>query len=147
MASSSDDEINTMKVGDTFHNHLEEKKKGKKDKENATAKTNAKTVKEKEKDSNAKSAKDWTDKEVSLLIDMLEANPCLWDVYHTDYSKRDVREIAYSEIATSLETNIPSIKTKINGLRAQLKRQKKKTPNMGKAMMSFTQATGFITTS
>ena len=102
MASSSDDEINTMKGGDTFHNHLEEKKEWKKDKENATAKTNVKTVKEKEKDSNAKSAKDWTDEEVSLLIDMLEANPCLWDVYYTDYSKRDVREIAYSEIATSL---------------------------------------------
>ena len=49
MASSSDDEINTMKVGDTFHNHLEEKKKGKIHQENPTAKTNVKTVKEKEK--------------------------------------------------------------------------------------------------
>ena len=58
MARGSDDEINTMKVSATFHNHLEEKKKGKKDKENATAKTNVKTLKEKEKDSNAKSAKD-----------------------------------------------------------------------------------------
>ena len=101
MASSNDDEINTMKVDDTFHNHLEEKKKEKKDKENATAKTNVKTVKEKEKDSNAKPAKDWTDEEVPLLIDILEVNPCLWHVYHTDYSKRDVREITYSEIATS----------------------------------------------
>ena len=49
MASSSDDEINTIKVGDTFHNHLEEKKKGRRDKENATAKTSVKTVKEKKK--------------------------------------------------------------------------------------------------
>ena len=48
MASSSDDEINTMKVGDTFQNHLEGKKKGKKDQENAAAKANVKTVKEKE---------------------------------------------------------------------------------------------------
>ena len=129
MASSSDDEINTMKVGDTFHNYLEGMKKGKKDKENTTTKTNVKTVKGKEKDSNAKSAKDWTDKEVSLLIDMLEANHCLLDVYHTDYSKRDVREIAYSEIATWLETYIPSIKTKINGLRAQLRRELAKEKN------------------
>ena len=30
MESSSDDEINTMKVGNTFHNNLGEKKKGKK---------------------------------------------------------------------------------------------------------------------
>ena len=42
MESSNNNENNTMKVGDTFHNHLEEKKKGKKDKENATAKTNVK---------------------------------------------------------------------------------------------------------
>ena len=49
MANSSDDEINTIKVGDTFHNHLEEKKKGRRDKENATAKTSVKTVKEKKK--------------------------------------------------------------------------------------------------
>ena len=72
----------------------------------------------KEKDSNAK--KDWNDDEISLLIDMLEANPCLWNVYHTDYTNRGIKEIAYSEIAISLDTNIPSIKTKINGLRAQL---------------------------
>ena len=35
-----------------------------------------------------------TDDETSLLIDILEANPCLWDIYHTDYSKRDLKEIA-----------------------------------------------------
>ena len=45
-----------------------------------------------EKDSNTK--KDWTDDEISLLIDMLEANPCLQDVYHTDYTNRGIKEIA-----------------------------------------------------
>ena len=100
LANSGADEINTMKVGDTFNNYLEEKKKGKKDKENATAKTKVNTVTEKEKDSNAKSTKDWTDEKVSLLIYMLELSPSLWNVYHTDYSKHDAREIAYSEIST-----------------------------------------------
>ena len=51
---------------------------------------------------------------------MLEAKPCLWDVYHTDYTKRGMKEITYTEIATSLGKNISSIKTKINGLRANL---------------------------
>ena len=46
----------------------------------------AKMASKKEKDSNAK--KDWTGNEISLLIDELEANPCLWDVYHTDYTNR-----------------------------------------------------------
>ena len=46
----------------------------------------AKMASKKEKDSNAK--KDWTGNESSLLIDELEANPCLWDVYHTDYTNR-----------------------------------------------------------
>ena len=67
--------------------------------------------------------KEWTDDETSLLIDMLEVNPCLWDIYHTDYSKRDLKEIAYTEIATSLDTNITSIKAKINSLRTQLGRE------------------------
>ena len=49
-------------------------------------KEEARMVKKKEKDSNIK--KHWTDDEISLLIDMLEANPCLWDVYHTDYISR-----------------------------------------------------------
>ena len=43
------------------------------------------------KDPKAKYSKEWTDDETSLLTDMLEANPCLWDIYHTDYSKRDLK--------------------------------------------------------
>ena len=78
----------------------------------------AKMVSKKEKDSNVKT--DWTDDEISLLTDMLEAKPCLWDVYRTDYTKRGIKEIAYTETATSLDKNVPSIKTKINCLRAKL---------------------------
>ena len=54
---------------------------------------------------------------------MLEEKPCLWDVFDKEYTKRDVKEIAYTEIANSLDTNIGSIKAKINGLRAQLRRE------------------------
>ena len=84
----------------------------------------AKMASKNEKDSNAKN--DWTDDEICLLIDMLEVKPCLWKVYHTDYTNRGVKEIAYPEIATSLDANIPSIKTKINGLRAQLRQERAK---------------------
>ena len=49
-------------------------------------KERAKIVNKKEKDSNAN--KDWTNDEFSLLINKLEANPCLWDVYDTDYTDR-----------------------------------------------------------
>ena len=89
----------------------------KKSKEENLKREEVKMVSKKEKDSNAK--KDWTDDEISLLIDMLEANPSLWDVYHTDYTNRGIKDIAYTEIPTSLNTNIPSIKTKINSLRVQ----------------------------
>ena len=94
--------------------------------ENDTAK---KAEEEKEKEENtaektkSKGAKDWTDEEISLLIDMLEGKPCLWDVFDKEYTKRDFKEIAYTEIASSLDTNIESIKAKINGLRAQLGRE------------------------
>ena len=53
--------------------------------------------------------KDCIGNEISLLIDMLEAKPCLWDVYHTGYTNRGINEISYTEIPTSLDTNIPSV--------------------------------------
>lgn len=58
----------------------------------------------KEKYLNAK--KDYTDDEISLLTDLLEANPCLQDVYHTDYTSRSIKGTAYTEIATSFWTQI-----------------------------------------
>ena len=46
----------------------------------------------------------------------------MWDVFDKAYTKWDVKKIAYTEIASSLDTNVEFIKTKINGLRAQLGR-------------------------
>ena len=43
-----------------------------------------------------------------------------------DYSKRDVKAMAYSSLAAALETIASSIKTKLNGLRAQLGWEKAK---------------------
>ena len=113
--SDSGNEIDPIRNGEMFENYL-------------AAKKNCEKKKEK-KDPKAKSAKEWTDDETSSLIDMLEANPCLWDIYHTDYSKRDLKEIAYTEIAISLDTNITSIKANINSLRTQLEREMAKQKN------------------
>ena len=54
---------------------------------------------------------------------MLQEKPCLWDVFDKEYTKRDVKEIAYTDIASSLDTNIESIKAKVNRFRAQLGRE------------------------
>ena len=104
-------------TGKACENHLKEKdtaKKAKNKKENQG--NTAKKTK-------SKGEKDWTNEEVSLLIDMLEEKPCLWDVFDKEYTKRDVKEIAYTEIASSLDANIETIKAKINRLRAQLGRE------------------------
>ena len=97
------------------------KKKGKG--KAANKKKDSTTVKNKpekpEKEEKA-DKKEWNDNEIMDFIDMLEENPCLWDVFHKDYSKRDIKEIAYTNMATAFETNVSSVKTKINGLRAQL---------------------------
>ena len=79
--------------------------------------------------------KEGTDDETSLLIDRPEANPCLWDIYLTDYSKCDLKEIAYTEIATCLDAYITSIKAKINSLRTQLGREmaKEKSTKSGQS--------------
>ena len=117
MYYSRDEQDTPDMTGKAFESHLKEKDTAKKAKE------------EKEKEGNtakktkSKGGKDWTDEEISLLIDMLEEKPCLWDVFDKEYTKRDVKEIAYTEIASSLDTNIESIKAKINGLRAQLGRE------------------------
>ena len=80
-----------------------------------------------------KAAKEWNDDDLTLLIDMLESKPCLWDIYHPGYLKRDMKEIGHSEIATALNTTNTSVKTKKNGLRAQLAREitKEKTTKSG----------------
>ena len=75
------------------------------------------------KKAKSKGGKHWTDEEMSLLIDTSEEKPCLWDVFDKEYTKRDVKEIVYTERESSLDTNIQSIKAKINGLRAQLGRE------------------------
>ena len=66
---------------------------------------------------------------------MLQTNPCSWDVYHTDYINHGIKQIANTEMATSLDTNIASIKTNINGLRAQLGREmvKDKSTKIGQS--------------
>ena len=127
MYYSSDEQDTPDMTVKAFENHLKEKDTAKKAKE------------EKEKEGNtaektkSKGGKDWTDEEISLLIDMLEEKPCLWDVFDKEYAKWDVKELAYTEIASFLDTNIESIKAKINGLRAQLGREVSKVNKSGQS--------------
>ena len=86
----------------------------------------AKSKKDKKADDKSKAAKDWTEEEINSLIELLENKSCLWDTYHKDYKKRDLKEIAYSEIATALDTTIPSVKTSLK--RRQLGKSHKKWP-------------------
>ena len=108
-AFSSDSEDYSYQPGDTFKKQAKEKSIEKAD----TAEKADKEQKKGKKDSKAKAAKEWNDDELTLLIDMLESKPCLWDIYHPDYLKRDMKEIGYSEIATALNTTNASVKTKI----------------------------------
>ena len=63
------------------------------------------------------------------MIDLLEKRPSLWDMFDTKYTKREVLEIAYKEIAELLEENwtLSEINNKINNLQAQLGRKPRKT--------------------
>ena len=65
---------------------------------------------------------------MTLLIDLLEERPSLWDMFDSEYTKREVREVAYKEIAEKLGENwtLSEIKSKINNSRAQLGRELKK---------------------
>ena len=57
---------------------------------------------------------------LQLLIDLPEERPCQWNIFESQYTKREKRDSAYKEIAETLEREVGEIKTKINNLYAQL---------------------------
>ena len=63
--------------------------------------------------------KRWSDHEVEQLIDLLEENPCLWDVSDKDYYLRKKRERAYKLMEEKLGTERAFIKAKIMTLGQQ----------------------------
>ena len=100
--SSSESEKDTIQNGDMFRNKKAEAIKKKPEKAKKTSKADSKTPKADSK----KSAKDWTEEETTMLIEILESKPCLWDVHHAEYSKRDNKEIAYSEMASNFDISL-----------------------------------------
>ena len=84
------------------------------------------TPSRKRKQSKAKARK-WNDEETDLLIDLLEQNGCLWDVFSKEYHLRDKRDQVYETMQEELGISIADIKYKITGLRSQLGREVAKT--------------------
>ena len=82
-AFSSDSEDYSYQLGDTFKKQAKEKSVEKAD----TAEKADKEQKKGKKDSKAKAAKERNDDQLTLLIDMLESKPCLWDIYHPEITK------------------------------------------------------------
>ena len=81
-------------------------------KQQQTEKKTNSTKKETKRDDKSKGAKEQTEEETTSLIELIENKACLWDIYNKDFKKRDLKEIAYSEIATALDTTIASVKNK-----------------------------------
>ena len=102
--SSSKEETSPVK-GRAFKAHMKDKEKQEKAKivqemaDYKMAEGNDTTKEKKDKASKGKGAKDSKEDEVSMLIDLLEEIPSLWDAFNKDYIKRDVKDTAYKEIA------------------------------------------------
>lgn len=79
------------------------------------------TAKFSKKTKSSKHRKKWNSYEMSELINLLEERSFLWDVFHKNYTKRKIIENLYSHVEHFV-VNIDNIKTKINGVRAQLSR-------------------------
>ena len=60
---------------------------------------------------------------MSEIIKLLEERICLWDIFHKHYTKIEIKEKSFSDLAEQFYTNIDNIKTKINRLREQLGRE------------------------
>ena len=116
--NSSAEETSPVK-GRAFNAHMKDKGKQKKAKmvqevagdKMAEGKDTAKE--KKDKASKGKDSKDWKEDEVSMLTELLEERPSLWDVFNKVYSKRDVKDTAYKEISDVFGCNITSINDKI----------------------------------
>ena len=52
--------------------------------------------------------KDWTTEEVDILINHYMSERSLWDITHSDYSKKDVRQKALAKIQESLQDKFTS---------------------------------------
>lgn len=77
--------------------------------------------------SKTKAAKDWTEEEITRHIDMLEANPCSMEYIRSILFKAGcIYKKQPTQIAINLDTTIASIKTTINGLKAQFGREMSK---------------------
>ena len=61
--------------------------------------------------------KKWTDDEVQDLIELLEEKACLWDIFSNEYTKREVKERAYAELAEHFDSSSAIVKAKINVLK------------------------------
>ena len=111
---SSDEELSKKERERRFKNHLQCKRTSNGSEETSVDKKNPKK---------RKINKLWTEEETIELIEQLESRPCLWDVYHATYSKRDVKELAYAELSDQFELPIAEIKSKVNSLRTQFNRE------------------------
>ena len=65
--------------------------------------------------------KKWTDDEIQELNELLEEKPCLWDMFSNEYTKREVKERAYAELAEYFDSSSAIVKAKINFSRKQIK--------------------------
>ena len=84
--------------------------------------------------------KKWTDDEVQDLNKLLEEKPCLWDMFSNEYTKREVKERAYAELAEHVDSSSAIVKAKINALRAKLGREMAKESNTN-VIMQQTKST------
>ena len=57
--------------------------------------------------------KKWTDDKVQDLIELLEEKPCLWDIFSNEYTKREMKERAYAELAKHSDSSSAIVKAKI----------------------------------
>ena len=132
-SAASDSDTDCIKNGELFMKKLEAKNKAANNKSKQIKPTKA--TKPTAKTESKKPAKDWIEDDTGLLIDILESKPCLWDVHHADYMKRDIKEVAYSEMAATFDTNTASIKQKINNLRTRFGKDlsKERTTKSGQA--------------
>ena len=67
--------------------------------------------------------KKWTDDKVQDLIELFEEKSCLWDIFSREYTKTEVKEKVYAELAEHFDSSSAIAEAKIKASKVQLGRE------------------------
>lgn len=74
---------------------------------------------------------EWSKDLTTKFIEIYRENPCLWQIKHSSYTNRNLKQKAYEELIHLIKPSFPDanekfVKSKIQNIRGAFRKEKKK---------------------